>query len=108
LAVGDTTPLTADTQLVFVDITEDSRCPTQVDCAWEGQVSVLLRTQGSGPAAELTLTLRGQNRPGDASQGDLLGQRVRLLAVTPYPEQPGGIDRQQYRAMIAIGSGGGG
>ena len=39
-----------DATLTFVEKTEESRCPTNVTCAWEGRAKILLEIARSGQA----------------------------------------------------------
>jgi hypothetical protein len=70
LAVGDVAALEEDLTVTLVRI-DDSRCPPDVQCVWEGELSATLAVQGG----EL----------GTASQEAILGQRTRQTTdLGPY------------------------
>lgn len=80
-----------DLSLTFMEVSEDSRCPTGVECVWEGQVTTLISVSiGDKDAGEHSLTLReGQE---DMTSAVIEGYVIELLAVDPYPtvDEPAG------------------
>jgi hypothetical protein len=57
LAPGDRVVVDDTFTIVFHDVAEDSRCPTDVECVWQGNAAVVLKlTAGSGAAFTITLT----------------------------------------------------
>ena len=96
LAYGSTAALDdGNLTVTFEGIVEDSRCPSDVMCAWSGQVIAALRIEAAGEDAQ-TVELGGitdsegildAQRPGltitpTAAVGEYT---VELLAATPYP-----------------------
>ena len=91
--------------LTFTEKLGDSRCPLNVTCIWEGEVSILLNyAPTSQPAAEITLT--GHVPPGGdgAVAVDTLGLRFTLLRVDPFPVD--GVDQEGHpvRATVKVES----
>lgn len=87
-------------RIKFVDVTEDSRCPTTVTCVWEGQVVISLHveTSDNGEDQSISLTLRGkQSEP--ATVGDF---QITLIEVAPYPADATSIPHDQYVATLQI------
>lgn len=99
LAVGeetavDGTPLT----IRFVEVQEDSRCPTGVDCAWEG-VAVALLQVGDG-TEQHTITL--QARAGMRQSTGVAGYSLEIGALAPYPKYLETIDTGEYRLTLKV------
>ncbi|HEV8404318.1 MAG TPA: hypothetical protein VGQ13_00260 [Nitrososphaera sp.] len=108
LALNQTASMeSADIAVRFVDVTEDSRCPSDVVCIWEGRVSILVDlmqiSSGSG-IAQFTLSLGG----GQVSTGSFGNYSIRLLDVQPYPVSTKEISPSDYVATLVVDSSGGG
>jgi len=76
--------------LRFEAVTEDSRCPTGVDCVWEGEATVQISLySGEGATQAKTLTLPGMRHDAlDLSEAPAAvhnRMRVHLLQLRPYP-----------------------
>jgi hypothetical protein len=99
LIIGETINLDDGGSVTFEGVSEDSRCPEEVDCVWAGQVTVNLTvTTPDGQSEELSLTLMGgQSEP--VTVGDYT---ITLHAVDPYPKQPGDIDPASYNISIQL------
>ena len=80
----------------FLDVLEDSRCPTSVVCVWAGQVTISLNITELGPGfpSILNLTL-GLN-----SSANVDSHIVELLKVEPYPMIDRIIPKGDYRARL--------
>lgn len=96
-----------DLRLRFVDVLEDSRCPTQVECFWTGQARIVvdINAAGSNPvSAEFnTNPAPGQNVT-TATVGDLT---VELRSLEPYPETvEQSIPLGDYQAVLYVVRGG--
>ncbi|MGE0552169.1 MAG: hypothetical protein AB7R55_01940 [Gemmatimonadales bacterium] len=84
----------------FGRVESDSRCPSTVTCVWAGNAAVELQVSGAaggGPSRRLVL-----NTGLDPKDGEALGLRITLLALTPYPEVPGAIDGEAYRVRLDV------
>jgi len=81
-------------RLGFLGVLEDSRCPTDVECVWEGdaelQLSLTTET-GSREVFSLHTTLE----PRAALRG---GVYIELVELTPHPTQSVPITPGSYRA----------
>ena len=73
--------------LRFVDVVEDSRCPTGVTCVWGGRAKVRLSASDpDGNEASQVLTLAYDGMTTDESpEWTVGGVVVELLALNPYP-----------------------
>lgn len=85
-------------RIKFVELVEDSRCPTDTNCVWAGNAKITIRVRGTrGPAK--TLTLNSTLQPQTASYG---GYEFRLTGLTPQPRSNIRINPNGYRATIEV------
>ncbi|HEV7838381.1 MAG TPA: hypothetical protein VGO75_09985 [Gemmatimonadaceae bacterium] len=73
----------SDTRITFRQVREDSRCPTDVTCVWEGdaKVEVVISRTGS-PDDTKILSIKAPNN--ETRVGNL---RIRFVGLTPVPRQ---------------------
>ncbi|HEX2614659.1 MAG TPA: hypothetical protein VHL10_04140, partial [Nitrososphaera sp.] len=86
-------------------MTEDSRCPSDVTCIWEGQVSVLvdLTSASDGKSfGNFTLTIRGSGSTDNSSAMTVNGYSLRLVDVQPYPVSTQKISPSEYSAKFVL------
>src|SRR4029434_8514422 len=86
-------------QITFEGVTEDSRCPTGVQCVWAGDAAATFTLQ-KPPAAALSRT-RHLRAPFERKT-DCEGCVVRLEEIKPYPKQGVTIAPDDYRAMLVV------
>jgi hypothetical protein len=89
------------TRVTLVRVVDDSRCPMNALCIWEGSASVVLRFERAGAAAADT-TLHTNARMGPTSVA-YAGAQYTLFGLTPFPVA--GQDRpkaEEYTALIAV------
>lgn len=88
-----------DLTVTFNDVTEDSRCPKDVVCVWEGGVVCNLTVQKAGASSELVLTEPGLTASPTAQeyQGYLYS-----FGVEPYPSSGKSIAKSDYRLVMSI------
>jgi hypothetical protein len=86
-------------QIAFEGISEDSRCPAGVQCAWAGDaVATFMVERPPGAAAQLTLHTNGRyEREFGVDQFV-----VRLEDVKPYPKDGVTIAPDDYRATVVV------
>ena len=101
LAVGERATLDAvHTSIRFLAVSEDSRCPSQVQCVWAGDGAVVLEiAPTAGDAAEHTLHTNPESGPAALV---LAGYELTLLGLDPYPDTPGEIGPDEYTATLAL------
>ena len=88
-------------EIKFSKVIQDSRCPTNVTCIWQGQVIIGLDIIKNGKqVSTLMLTLI----PGrDALPIQFLDKySVRLTEVSPYPKSEQTIALKDYIAKIVV------
>jgi hypothetical protein len=100
LAIGQQETVNGVT-LTFVRVAEDSRCPSDVTCVWEGNGAAEIQlTRGSGPTVTRTLNTTGSRGP---STIEWEGLRISLLALTPTPISTQPIPSAAYRLTLRLG-----
>lgn len=100
LKIGQTAEVTGGSLIVaFERVTDDSRCPKNTNCVWEGDAVVHLGLQGAN-AEKGTLELHSQI---DTKQeGTFQNYRVRIVQLAPWPQTSGKIPDSQYIATLKI------
>jgi hypothetical protein len=99
--------------LTFESVTADERCPSELECAVSGPVTVLLTVQqGDGAATDLILQTFTDN-DGHAPDGPFEGIQdriqigdyfVRIKDVVPYPVRSfNEIRKAQYQVTLVVG-----
>jgi hypothetical protein len=77
----------------FAGIGEDSRCPRNVTCFWQGQVQVLLSVKRDGGNATAHEMIGGQSAMVDS-------WRLTVLEVHPERETEAPIPLEDYRILL--------
>ena len=80
---------TGDTILKPLAVTEDSRCPVGVQCAWAGRLTVSTRITATSWAQTAPLTL--------GEPYEVLGRTYVLIEATPEKTANGEISVREYR-----------
>lgn len=83
----------------FIQVVEDSRCPTGVTCIWAGRIICEIELTLAGSSHRLTL-----NEPGltnEYSREKYEGYEL-TFHVTPYPEEGKKISTNAYRLHLII------
>jgi hypothetical protein len=85
-------------KIKFVEVLEDSRCPTGVDCIWAGnaKIKVIITGYRAGSKTVELYTLGGQ-------QGDQIeGYAINFEGLNPYPQAGEAIEKSCYRASFSV------
>jgi len=98
LPVGKTAGVAGSaTRLTFRQVSEDSRCPTNVVCVWEGDAKIELLPVRDGTVGQSVIL--SLHTPNEAQVGDLV---VRFVGLNPYPATPDPSSPRQYVAELVI------
>jgi hypothetical protein len=90
--------------VTLVRIAEDSRCPSNVNCAWSGEVVVeLLVTAPNHEPESVKLTLMGTGMKLEPPTLVAGTWPMQLTSVTPYPRTPDTIATTEYLVTVQIG-----
>ncbi len=99
LAVGQTGVIAGeDLQLRFENVIEDSRCPLDVQCVWEGRASYTVQLTYQGDSYDMILTEAGL---GGVAHDTFLDYAI-TASLLPYPEGPGEIAGDKYRLRLTV------
>ncbi|WP_431894892.1 hypothetical protein [Nonomuraea sp. bgisy101] len=100
LASGDTARLTgAELTVTLTGVGQDSRCPTGVQCVWEGDAVVKVRvTAGTAPPADHELHTSGRFETAIT----VAGHELRLVDLKPYPRSGAAPSADRYRADFTL------
>ena len=100
LSVGQRASLAGeDLEIKFKNVTEDSRCPSDVTCIWAGRVTCMVELTQAGSSYNMTLTEHGLTNeyPKETYEGYQLS-----FHVTPYPETGKEIDKDAYQLHLIV------
>lgn len=88
-------------ELHFETIAEDSRCPLDAVCIWEGEAVAELRLSSPDRDAE-NVRLHTRHSPFGPSVVEHADLFVHLLDVMPYPKSTIPIDPADYRLTLIV------
>ena len=102
LKVNQTTAIESeDIKVKLLNVTDDSRCPSDVVCIWAGQVSVLVNiTENDESLGDVTLTL-GAGNP-DLAVKNIGDYSVKVIEVNPYPISTHKIETSEYIVTLTV------
>lgn len=100
LAIGQRASIAGeDLEIKFKDVTEDSRCPSNVTCVWAGRVTCMVEIKHGGSSSQMALTDSGLTS--EYSKETYESYEL-AFNVTPYPEAGKEIDKDAYRLHLII------
>lgn len=102
LALNQTAVIeTENLAVTFTGVSEDSRCPSDVVCVWEGQARVSVRVDRAGAQlGEIELILRAGNL--EMARETVGGYVVQAVRLEPYPVSTAPIKAEQYRLTLVV------
>ena len=87
----------------FDEVFEDSRCPNDVVCVWQGRVDVGISCTIGNFTTSDTLRLGGLDGPPTSDSTIFQGYKIKLLKVDPYPEMAGTtIPAEDYKIRLLV------
>lgn len=91
----------------FYDLLDDSRCPINVICFWQGEATIeLLISHEDINNIKAELKIEGYVDKSNTSSHkfiDTLGYRFTLMQLDPYPHTDSSYQKSDYVAMIKVG-----
>lgn len=84
-------------KLNFLDVLDDSRCPSDVDCVWEGTVSLMINIQYNSQDLG-NFILNSSN----LHKASFMGYYVKFKELEPYPISTEIILKTSYNATFIV------
>ena len=88
-------------KIFFLNVTEDSRCPSDVECIWPGQVTILINIlKNYQSLGDFNLTI-----PGDSDEIAIIefdGYSIKMIKVDPYPISTQEIQLSDYIVTFIV------
>jgi uncharacterized Zn finger protein len=102
IKVGQTESIDSENiKIKLLNVTNDSRCASDVVCIWAGEVKVVLNVSiNNQDKGDTTLTLGAGNT--DQSIENIGGYSVKVLAVNPYPVSTHQIEQSEYIVTLIV------
>lgn len=99
LAVGKSATISGTGyRITFSRVTEDSRCPVDVQCVWAGDAKIELTvSRSSAPADTRVISLTPPNS--EATVGDV---KIRFVSLAPTPRQSEPPASRAYVARLMV------
>lgn len=92
------------TALTFESVIEDSRCPKDVTCIWEGEARIRVVIVTSSDRMEKQIIFQGE-RFGTEEENTLMETKTKKLIgyrLSPYPETSISIEERAYRLEVVM------
>ena len=102
IKVGQTESINSENiKIKLLEVTNESRCASDVVCIWAGEVKVVLNVSiNNQDMGDKTLTLGAGND--DQSIENIGGYSVKVLAVNPYPVSTHKIEQSEYIVTLIV------
>ncbi|MFH0737206.1 MAG: hypothetical protein V1827_00500 [Candidatus Micrarchaeota archaeon] len=86
--------------ITLVDVPEDSRCPSSVQCVWAGRTTVEFQVKkGNADLGRFNAT----SEPGASGTAVAVsGYLIRVIGVSPYPGAPSSIQKSDYTVTMEV------
>jgi hypothetical protein len=98
LAVGQSAVVDESVRLTLKSVTDDSRCPVDVTCIWEGDAKVSVDVLTPTPREEHALHTSGRFER-EAKHG---AYQIQLVKLEPAPRSTAPISASDYRATFVV------
>ena len=101
LSIGETASIKGEQlQIRFLEISEDSRCPRNVTCIWEGRAIAVIEVLQGDASQQIMLIEQGLSDPFAKEQ---FGEYEFLFRILPYPEKAEvPISPDDYSLMLTV------
>lgn len=102
LKVGKTASVDSVLNVTFLNVTEDSRCLSDVTCVWQGAASINLSVKTNQKDFGTSIVALGDDADKPSQNFD--GYFVRLTQLEPYPISTHQIASSEYVATLFVGT----
>lgn len=100
LRSGHSVQVNAGLRVAFAQIVEDSRCPTTVVCAWQGNGAI--RLDITTPGGTQSIVLHTAGGAGFPRQASVAGHVITLARLDPERRNAEPVPMEQYSAAIQV------
>ena len=87
-------------RITFMNVKEDSRCPSDVNCVWAGNAA--LRVWVTNGRGGKTVALNTNKSPTFGDEAQYQGFKIRLVTLSPYPRTDRKIAPRDYTATLLV------
>jgi uncharacterized Zn finger protein len=100
LHIGETASLNGeDLRIQFLEISEDSRCPRDVTCVWEGRAIAIIKVSKGNTSQKIELVVPGLT---DTLVTKQFEEYEFVFKILPYPEAEVQISPEEYRLILTV------
>ena len=100
LHIGETASIKGEQlRIEFLEISEDSRCPRNVTCVWEGRAIAIIEISKGNSSQKIELVVPGLT---DAPIKTQFEEYEFVFKILPYPEAEVQISPDEYRLMLTV------
>lgn len=102
MKINQTSSLESDSiKVKFLNVTADSRCPSDVTCVWEGEARILVNIiKDNHDLGDFSLTTRSGVK--DLSTQVFDGHSIKIVKIEPYPTSGKKISLSDYITTFLI------
>ena len=97
VALGETVQF-KKASVKFIKVLEDSRCPSDVTCIWEGQAIVLVEVTETGKEPQQVELLYGKRKNKSLCASE--GYTLKGISLSPYPSSDI-IGKMDYSLLVS-------
>jgi hypothetical protein len=98
VTLGERASVEGGLSVHFLSVVEDSRCPADVVCVWEGNARIVLELEAEG---EVPGRRALDTNPGFTTEARFASFEVGLLSLEPYPLSESPMN-EPYRATLTV------
>ena len=92
---------TAGLAITFVEVSEDSRCPKEVECVWAGQAIIVVNAaKGGEDLGDFSLALNSDRE--ELAIAVVAGYWVKFVSLDPYPVSDRKTQPEEYIASLIV------
>jgi len=87
----------------FVEVLEDSRCPENTTCIWEGRARVLVEVSENGKVSFEKVIIFGKVNQGESADKELFSfnnSKVIGMTLNPYPNSVEAVKGDAYVLLV--------
>ncbi len=99
LSTGQTAKIESENiRITFKDVTDDSRCPRNVECVWAGIASCLIQFEQEESSNNIVLV-----QPGGSTSAETVFENYEItFNLKPYPESLTEIAKSDYLLYMKV------